>query len=50
MADSLEHRVLAAAKAALDQTRYVAPIDVLTRLGWLRAARRSLAARLRPLP
>jgi hypothetical protein len=37
MADSLEHRVLAAANATLDRNRYVAPIDVLTGLGWLRA-------------
>jgi hypothetical protein len=37
MADSLEHRVLAAASAALGRNRYVAPIDVLTGLGWLRA-------------
>jgi hypothetical protein len=32
MAESLEHRVL----AALDRNRCVAPIDVLTGLGWLR--------------
>jgi hypothetical protein len=37
MTDSLEHRVLAAANAALDRNQYVAPIDVLTGLGWLRA-------------
>lgn len=37
MADNLEHRVQAAAKATLDRNRYVAPIDVLTGLGWLRA-------------
>jgi hypothetical protein len=36
MADSIERRVVAAAKAALDRNRFVAPIDVLTGLGWLR--------------
>jgi hypothetical protein len=37
MADSLEHRVVAAANAALGRNRYVAPVDVLIALGWLRA-------------
>jgi len=37
MADSLERRVVAAANAALDRNRFVAPVDVLTGLGWLRA-------------
>ena len=37
MADSLEYRILAAANAALDRNRFVAPIDVLTGLGWLSA-------------
>lgn len=36
MAESLERRVQAAAAAALNRNRYVAPIDVLTGLGWLR--------------
>ncbi len=36
MADSLERRVLAAANAALDRNGFVAPVDVLTGLGWLR--------------
>ena len=36
MADSLEYRILAAANAALGRNRFVAPIDVLTGLGWLR--------------
>lgn len=35
MADSLEHRVQAVANAALERNRFVAPIDVLTGLGWL---------------
>jgi hypothetical protein len=36
MGDSLERRVLAAANAALARNKFVAPIDVLTGLGWLR--------------
>src|SRR5487761_220400 len=36
MGDSLERRVVAAANAALDRNKFVAPIDVLTGLGWLR--------------
>ena len=36
MADSLERPVLSAANAALDRNGFVAPIDVLTGLGWLR--------------
>jgi hypothetical protein len=36
MAESLERRVQAAAAAALNRNRFVAPIDVLTGLGWLR--------------
>jgi hypothetical protein len=36
MADSLERRVLAAANATLARNRFVAPVDVLTGLGWLR--------------
>jgi hypothetical protein len=36
VADSLERRVLAAASAALARDRLVAPVDVLTGLGWLR--------------
>ena len=35
MTDSLERRVHAAASAALDRNRFVAPINVLTGLGWL---------------
>jgi hypothetical protein len=35
-AGSLERRVLAAASAALNRTGFVAPVDVLTGLGWLR--------------
>jgi hypothetical protein len=37
MADSLERRVPAAAQPALERNRFVAPIDVLTGLGWLSA-------------
>jgi len=33
--DSLERRVQAAANAALDRKQFVAPIDILTGLGWL---------------
>jgi hypothetical protein len=36
MAENLERRVLAAANAALARNKFVAPIDVLTGLGWLR--------------
>jgi hypothetical protein len=36
MAESLERRVQAAAAAALNTNRFVAPIDVLAGLGWLR--------------
>jgi len=36
MVESLERRVQAAAAAALNRNRFVAPIDVLTGLGWLR--------------
>ncbi len=36
MAESRERRVQAAAAAALNRNRFVAPIDVLTGLGWLR--------------
>ncbi len=37
MPGSLERRVAAAASAALDRNRFVAPIDVLAGLGWLHA-------------
>jgi hypothetical protein len=36
MAENLERKVLAAANAALARNKFVAPIDVLTGLGWLR--------------
>jgi hypothetical protein len=37
MAANLEQRVMAAANTALDRNQFVAPIEVLTGLGWLRS-------------
>jgi hypothetical protein len=37
MANRLEHRLVAAANADLRRHRFVAPVDVLIGLGWLRA-------------
>ena len=39
MANRLEHRLVAAANADLRRHRFVAPVDVLIGLGWLRKER-----------